>query len=200
MPPDFGRFLRQNAFLVAAVALPLVVVVFFLLAAAIPRWTVPPPAYDLVLRGTSYEQPAPRVSLEFDVRDGRVQATVRAAAPNTYPSRATLFLFDHETLKVTRIQVDVPDMKESDPPHTFVVPILAKRQVIATTTAPDGYELKTSSRGGTGIVGDLFGMRRYDRGVSLVNRGRVLSLALPPPFEYYSPVYALGWVTDDGQR
>jgi hypothetical protein len=200
MPLDFGRFVRQNAFLVAAVALPLVVVVFFLLAAAIPRWTVPPPAYDLVLRGTSYDQPAPRVSLEFDVRDGRVQATVRVAAPNTYPSRATLFLFDHETLKVTRIQVDVPDMKESDPPRTFVVPILAKRRVIATTTAPDGYELKTSSGGGTGIVGDLFGMRRYDRGVSLANRGRVLSLALPPPFEYYSPVYALGWVTDDGQR
>src|SRR4026207_414357 len=74
---DVGRFVRRNAFLVAAVALPLVVVIFFLLAAAIPRWTVAPPDFDLVLRGTSYEQPAPRVSLEFDVRDGRVQATVR---------------------------------------------------------------------------------------------------------------------------
>src|SRR6188474_2962219 len=61
---DLRRFVRQNAFLVAAVALPLVVIIFFLLAAAIPRWTVAPPAFDLVLRGTSYEQPAPRVSLE----------------------------------------------------------------------------------------------------------------------------------------
>ena len=199
MTSAVGRFVRQNAFLVAAVSLPVVVVVFFLLAAAIPRWTVPPPAYDLVLRGSSYDQPVPRVALEFDVRDGRVQATVRAVAANMYPSRATLFLFDHQTLKVTRIAVDVPDMKEGEPARTFVVPALDKLHVIATTAAPDGYELKMRSGGGTGLVGDLFGMGRYDRNVSLVNRGRVISVALPPPFEYYSPVYALGWVTPDGQ-
>jgi hypothetical protein len=199
MTSAVGRFVRQNAFLVAAVALPLLVVVFFLLAAAIPRWTVPRPAYDLVLRGTSYDQPTPRVSVEFDVREGRVQATVRVAPANSYPSRATLFMFDHETMKVTRIQVDVPDMKDGDPPRTFVVPALEKRRVISTTTAPDGYELQMRSGGGSGIVGDLFGMGRYDRGASLVNRGRVVSLTLPPPFEYYSPVYALGWVDDDGQ-
>jgi hypothetical protein len=200
MTPDAGRFVRQNAFLVAAVSLPVVVVVFFLLAAAIPRWTVPPPAYDLVLRGSSYDQPVQRVSVDFDVRDGRVQATVRAVAANMYPSRATLFLFDHRTMKVSRVAVDVPDMKEGEPPRTFVVPALAKLHVIATATAPDGYELKLRSSGGTGIVGDLFGMGHHDRNVSLVNRGRVVSVALPPPYEYYSPVSALGWVNTDGRR
>lgn len=200
MTPDVGRFVRQNAFFVAAVSLPVVVVVFFLLAAAIPRWTVPPPAYDLVLRGSSYEQPVQRVTVEFDVRDGRVLATVRAAPSNTYPSRATLFLFDHRTMKVSRIPVEVPDMKQEEPARTFVVPALATLHVIATASAPDGYELKFRSSGGAGIVGDLFGMRHYDRNVSLVNRGRVVSVALPSPYEYYSPVSALGWVSTDGQR
>jgi hypothetical protein len=200
MTPDAGRFVRQNAFLVAAVSLPVVVVVFFLLAAAIPRWTVPPPAYDLVLRGSSYDQPVQRVSIEFDVRDGRVQATVRAVPANAYPSRATLFLFDHRTMKVSRVAVDVPDIKEGEAPRTFVVPALAKLHVIATASAPDGYELKLRHSGGAGIVGDLFGMGHYDRNVSLVNRGRVVSVVLPPPYEYYSPVSALGWVNTDGQR
>jgi len=200
MTPAVGRFVRQNAFLVAAVSLPVVVVVFFLLAAAIPRWTVPPPAYDLVLRGSSYDQPVQRVTVEFDVRDGRVEATVRAVPANMYPSRATLFLFDHRTMKVSRIAVEVPDMKEGELPRTFVVPALAKLHVLATATAPDGYELKFRSSGGTGIVGDLFGMGHHDRNVSLVNRGRVVSVALPPPYEYYSPVAALGWVITDGQR
>jgi hypothetical protein len=200
MTPDAGRFVRQNAFLVAAVSLPVVVVVFFLLAAAIPRWTVPPPAYDLVLRGSSYDQPVQRVSIEFDVRDGRVQATVRAVPANAYPSRATLFLFDHRTMEVSRVAVDVPDMKEGEAPRTFVVPALAKLHVIATASAPDGYELKLRHSGGAGIVGDLFGMGHYDRNVSLVNRGRVVSVVLPPPYEYYSPVSALGWVNTDGQR
>jgi hypothetical protein len=200
MTPDVARFVRQNAFLVAAVSLPVVVVVFFLLAAAIPRWTVPPPAYDLVLRGSSYDQPVQRVSIEFDVRDGRVQATVRAVPANMYPSRATLFLFDHRTMKVSRVAVDVPDMKEGDPPRTFVVPALEKLHVIATASAPDGYEVKLRHSGGAGIVGDLFGMGHYDRNLSLVNRGRVISVALPPPYEYYSPVSTLGWVNTDGQR
>src|SRR5215813_11728655 len=70
-------FFRHNAFLVAAVALPVIVVAFFLLATAIPRWTVPPPAYDLVLRvGKSYEQPRPQVAVEFKVDDGRIVAFV----------------------------------------------------------------------------------------------------------------------------
>jgi hypothetical protein len=67
------------------------------------------------------------------------------------------------------------------------------------TIAPDGYELKTRTTGGAGLVGDLFGMGRYDRNVSLVNRGRVITLALPATYEYYPPVYAVGWVNDDGR-
>ncbi len=48
------RFVRDNAFLIAAVALPLVVVGFFLLFTAIPRWTVPPPQHDLLFSTTEY--------------------------------------------------------------------------------------------------------------------------------------------------
>jgi hypothetical protein len=200
MPSDVGQFVRRNAFLVAAASLPLVVVIFFLLAAAVPQWTVPSPAYDAILRGSTYEQPPQRVSVEFIVRDGRVQATVRPAPANTYPSRSTLFLFDHRTMKVTRITVDVPDLKEADTPQTFVVPELAARHVVSSTVAPDGYELKHRTGGSGGLVGDLFGMDRYNRNASLVNRGRVISINLPPPYEYYSPIYVLGWVGNDGQR
>ena len=69
-------------------ALPLAVVGFFLAASAIPRWVVPPPAYDLLLRTTGYpNQAAPRVAVDFVVRDERVEARVRAlpAAAGVYP-------------------------------------------------------------------------------------------------------------------
>jgi len=200
MTSDVGQFVRRNAFLVAAVSLPLVVVIFFLLAAAIPQWTVPPPAYDAILRGSTYEQPTQRVSVEFLVRDGKVHATVRPVPANMYPTRSTLFLFDHRTMKVTRINVDAPDLKEGDATRTFVVPDLATLHVVSSTVAPDGYELKHRSAGSSGLVGDLFGMDRYNRNASLVNRGRVVSINLPPPYEYYSPISILGWVSHDGQR
>jgi hypothetical protein len=199
MPPDAGRFVRQNIFLVAAVALPLVVVIFFLLAAGIPRWTVPPPAYDVILRGNTYDQPTQRVSVEFFVRDGKVQATVRPVAANMYPTRSTLFLFDHKTMKATQIAVQVPSLKEGDPDQTFLVPELAALQVSSGSVAPDGYELKHQSDSGSGLVGDIFGMSRYRRNAALVNRGRVISVDLPSPYETYSPIYILGWVTPDGR-
>jgi len=66
---DRGRFLRENAFLLAAVLLPLVVIGFFLVATAIPRWVVPAPAYDLLMRRAgAYDQTAPRVAVDFVLR------------------------------------------------------------------------------------------------------------------------------------
>jgi hypothetical protein len=198
--PGGSRFFRNNAFLVAAVSLPVLVVAFFLLSSSIPRWRVPPPAYDLLLRSGTYDQPASRVSLEFDVRDGQVQATSRPVAATLYPQRSTLWLFDHTSMRVRRIPVDVPELKEGDSAKTFVVAALAGRRVITTTNAPDGYEFRTRSDRGAGIVGDLFGMHRHGQTVAIVNRGRVVPIELPSAYEYYSPVTPIGWVLGEGQR
>jgi len=209
MTPDSGRFLRDNAFLVAAVSLPLVVVAFFLLSTAIPRWTVPPPAYDLLLRASdvyNFNQTNPRVT-DFNVRDGRVEATIRAVPANGYQSRTALFLFDHATMTAREIPVDLPDklvLVEADPPRTVVVATPPGR-VLAQAKAPDGYQLETRSQRGPGIVGELFGMHRYNSDTALTNRGRVVPLTLPGPYQnqYVSSVTAVGWLVPEpgnGQR
>ena len=194
-----GGFLRNNAFLVAAVALPVVVVLFFLLATAIPRWTVPPPAYDLVLRvGKPYEQPRPQVTVEFKVDAGRLQAIVRPVQKDQYAQQWALFRFDHQTQNLQEIPVRIPDTLPSDSPaQTIVVDALAGQRILDQAKAPDGYEMRTEmSRGGGGLMGDLFGMRGYDQSVALVNRGRVVKLPLPSGYQYLSPVNAIGWLTD----
>jgi hypothetical protein len=79
MAPGPSRFLRDNAFIVAAVTLPVLVGAFFVIASAIPRWTVPGPAYDLVMRvGRPYDSVPAKVVVDFRVRDGRVEAIVRS--------------------------------------------------------------------------------------------------------------------------
>jgi hypothetical protein len=205
-------FLRDNIFLIAAVSLPLIVVVFFLVSSAIPRWLVPPPAYDLLISATdSYNQTNPRMAVNFNVRDGRVEATFQAVPANTYALRSRLFLFDHTTMNVREIPVELPDnlvLVEGDPPRTIVIDALAGRRLITEVKAPDGYQLESRSQRGPGIVGDVFGMNRYDAESALVNRGRVIPLALPAPYRnvYFSPVYAVGWLVpetpgrNDGQR
>jgi len=198
---DRGRFLRENIFLLAAVLLPLVVVGFFLVATAVPRWLVPPPAYDLLLRTTgSFDQTGPRVAVDFVVRNERVEARVRALPAGVYPQVPKLFLFDHQTMNLREIPFDLPaNLAETDPASNVVVGALAGRRVLAQTKAPDGYALNSSGYGSPGLFGGLFGMGYHPEKISLVNKGRVVAIALPSPQYGYS-VSAIGWLMHEGSH
>jgi hypothetical protein len=194
-------FLRDNAFLVAAVVLPVAVAGFFLLATAVPRWTVPLPQHDLVLQvERPYQDNPARVDVASSVDGGRVQATARLAPKDTYTRRWALLRFDHTTLKLKEIPVAVPNDLKTDEARTFVVEALAGVRVTGEARAPDGYELTTWTSGSGGLVGELFGMGRSRRTPSLVNRGRAVPLDLPSPFEvwYGWPVTVIGWVVGEG--
>jgi len=91
------------------------------------------------------------------------------------------------------------DLGENDAPRTFVVAALAGRRVLADRMAPDGYQFEIRSRRGPGIVGEIFGMNRYDAGGALVKSGRIVPIVPPLPHEYYS-VQAVGWIVDEGRR
>ena len=204
MAPRPSRFLRDNAFIVAAVALPVLVGAFFVVASAIPRWTVPVPAYDLVMRvGRPYDAVPGKVVVDFSVRDGRVEATVRPTPQQTYAQPWGLLYFDHSTMTVREIPLDLPSSLEpGEESRTVVIEGLSKVRVSAQTTAPDGYKLENSTSGSPGIVGDLFGIGRYRQSAALMNRGRIIRLELPSPYEepYQSMAYAVGWVVEPGQR
>jgi hypothetical protein len=201
MPKGDRSFLRANAFLVAAAALPLVVVGLFLLAAALPRWTVAPPAYDLLIRATgTYDRTPPRVAVDFNVRDGRVEAIVRAVAPDTYAPPSTLLLFDHQTSQVRTIPFEIPDVSTSSSPVTVPVEALRNVRVLAQLVAPDGYTFESRINRGPGIIGDLFGMNRYDPRAALVKSGRVLPIQGLASTVYHMPLQALGWVVNDGHH
>ena len=190
MTPGSGRFLRDNVFLVAAVSLPLVVVAFFLLSTAIPRWTVSAACVrsaDARERRVQLQPDESAGDRSFNVRDGKVEATI-SGRPGQRVSIAIgpLFLFDHATLSVSEIPVELPDklvLVEGDPPRTIVVDTPPGRRVLAQARAPDGYQLETRSQRGPGIVGELFGMHRYNSDAVLTNRGRVIPITLPAPFQ-----------------
>lgn len=195
-----ARLLRDNAFLVAAVVLPLAVVGFFLAASAIPRWTVPPPRYDLLVEAGTYAQPTPALLVDFVVEGEAVVARVRPAPPNSYPGRTLLFRVDHATGQMRDVAVPLPDdVKPDDPPRELPVQALSGVRVVASIEAPDGYRFDTRSRRSPGLLGDLFGMRRYDAGHVLVNRGRVVPMKHPPQHEYLSPVTPVGWIMPEAR-
>jgi hypothetical protein len=183
----------------------------FVLATAIPKWTVPLPQHDLLLQALHYETPPPDVGVEFHVRDGRLEALVRPVTkpenPNVgvvYPQRSTLLLFDHSTLRVREVPVDLPRDVPAGETRTVAVAALAGRNIVSTDIAPDGYKVVNLNTygGGGGIVNDIFGMnRRYRRGVSIGRSGRTIDLDLPAPYsESYGPLSTIGWIVDVGNR
>ncbi len=202
MTPERSQFLRNNAFLMAAVALPLIVAGFFIVASAIPRWTVPPPAHDLVMRvARPFDATLTRLSVDFGVRDGLVEATVQRTPPNGYSQPWALFLFDHKTMTVREIPLRLPTtLAEGEESRTIVIDSLSGYRVSSQVTAPDGYELLSRGYRGPGLVGELFGMHRYDQSAMVGNRGRVVPIHFPSEYQYQAPVYLVGWIVEEGRR
>jgi hypothetical protein len=191
-------WLRGNAFLVAAIGLPVAVVLLFVVATAVPAWLVDAPAYDLVLSVAGARGPnEPPVEVSFAVNGERVEAVFRRVAANTYPQRYSLFVIDHASLVAREIPVAPPaDLDEDGTPRTVVVAALADRRVLAQVTAPDGYAFDRLDRRGPGLVGEIFGMRRTDQVGALVKRGRVERISLPDRYRYQL-ANALGWIADE---
>ena len=201
MTAERRGFFRDNAFLVAAVALPAFIALFFIGANAIPHWTVPDPAYDLVFRAAHpYEANPAAVTVDFIVRNGQVEALVRPAPPQSYTPRWGLLRFNHASMQVREIPLDLPAMVPEGETLTIPVTALAGERLVDDVVAPDGYRLHTDGRAGGGIVGDLFGMRRSRSGLSLARNGRVIAIPLPPPYDTaYAQTATIGWIADEGR-
>ncbi len=199
-------FVRDNLVLVAAFVLPAVVALLFVVATAIPKWTVPLPQHDLVMRVEDYRQSRqPEVIVEFVARNGRLEADVRPIPPPQNPAMGTpyvqrwaLLLYDHSANRVTEIPLDLPRSIPAGETRTVVIEALAGRYVTSDTVAPDGYRVTdlAAGRSGGGIVGEVFGMgRRYRRGIAVGKDNRTVEVELPAPYrDTYGVITPIGWI------
>lgn len=197
--------------LVSVFALPGAVAALFLVAMAIPTWTVPLPQHDLVMSIERWDSTPAEVFVTFVVRDGRLEADLRPlvkpdnpAAGVVYPQRWALLLFDHRAMEVRELPLNLPQSLGAGETRTVPIEALAGRRIVQGGDAPDGYRVSSlnTGSGGGGIVGDVFGMnRRYRRGVAVAKSGRTIDLELPGPHrDSYAVIHTIGWVEDDGRR
>ena len=204
------KFLRENLVLVAAFGLPGAVAALFLVAMAIPRWTVPLPQHDLVMSIERWDSTPAEVFMTFAVRGGRLDADLRPvvkpdnpAVGIVYPQRWSLLLFDHAAMKVRELPLKLPQSLSAGETLTVPVEALAGRRIIAGDEAPDGYKVASLTPGssGGGLVGERFGMTRRDRrGGAVATRGRTVELDLPALHrESYAVIHTIGWIADDGR-
>lgn len=210
----FGKFVKDNLVLITGILLPVLIVIFFLAASMLPRFTGTPPQYDFLFVSEDYHNNlfAPvRFNFTTD-ENGRITAIVRElpethygashypvfyryyAAENTArPFHASYFreliIRDGEKLKETK-EVEMPDFLKS-------------LRIDNNETAPDGYRLEFSHRSyNRSPASELFfmGSSRSRRGYRLVKDGNPLEFEVVTPgghraYYYSRNINFIGWIT-----
>ena len=200
---------RDNLFIVAAIALPVLVILFFLAATRLPALWVDDPKHDFFF--AIYEQRSEQAEfgIRFVRKQGGVQAEIRRNDNNHYRSVQRLFRYNTLEQSVVEVEFNVPDevaeqlraqikqTPEVDRPIT--VPLqLGDITLDIQNTAPDGYSLHKFSGRNSGLVSEVFGMNRRTRDMSIEKGGRVVKIPRPAMatenWYYYQAGEFLGWV------
>jgi hypothetical protein len=190
------KYIRQNPMIAAGILLPFVIVLFFLLATAIPRWMVEPPAYDFLFTVPDNRGSRPEIEMRFDVVDNRLRVRLFKTKVN-YRNVPSLYLFEHETLDVREISIDIPNDPETfEDGDNIDLADFSNRQITAARKAPDGYEIRQPRYRNDNLMTVLFGSNRRNR-LSIHKSGAVIDVRHPEnDAYYYYNVNFLGWLTN----
>ena len=188
------KFIRDNIVLVAGIALPLLVMLFFLLALWVPRWLVAPPQHDLLFSGVSWsERSSSTVNLVVS-EDGRLKVRYFKEEEVQSPLRR-LFIYEHATQDVREILIpSMPEEIGGDLKVEREISEMAARRVSTQRTAPDGYEFQGPQYIRNDFLWMGFGGRRSK--LSIRKNGAVVTIPTLSSYPYYSGTEFVGWLVD----
>jgi len=196
------RFIKENFVLVVGLALPVLLMIAFMIFATLPQKLSDPPQFDLVF-STSDFNTAPGnlpVSVNFVVRDGKLKAQYVAYDPPGSSGNhwRNLYLYEAGTAKVRQLTFGYPqDMENITGTREDEVEATQGLTLDTTLQAPDGYQLSYEGYSRSGLFNDLFWGGGYSNEPRLSKGSSSLRLALDDSNThlYYGDVQFLGWVT-----
>lgn len=195
------NFIKQNFALVLGLALPALLMVFFLASTMIPQTLSDPPKYDLVFAvhdyPNNYQSP---VNVKLIVKDGTLTAQYTKIAPNTpnyyYNGWKKLYLYNASTQKVRELTFGYPPEPEKIEGMREEPVEAAKGLKLSTEVeSPDGYSLSHEGRSRSGLFNEIFWNGGYSSEARL--RKGASSVKLMGPNDrtyYYGSIEFIGWV------
>jgi hypothetical protein len=194
-------FLRENPTIAFGLALPLLLVVVFLLISGIPALLVDPPQHDVLYASEYYNN---QEGVQISVVDQRVRVNYRGVVQGGQIPR--LWRYHSKTGAVQEIAIILPpsltssDAKSAEPDDVLTttpldIPDLAGVAVDSSSIAPDGYEFRTGSDRYSGnIFGGLFYSSRNRHQATLAKDGRSIRLPNADNRYYRQNTRFIGWV------
>lgn len=195
------NFIKENFVLFLGLALPIVLVVLFLLSSSLPRHFATPPAYKLILADydTHYhrEENGYTVKLLVD-KDGKLQMRLTPVKDGYGSQSPHLLVYDGQRDSVQKVDISLPDAGAYTGPVTLPVKEAENYTIDTTNKAPDGYAFLHSRGGGGGIVTGVFG-GGYRHQRMYIKKG-MASFKLPEIdgyYGYYGDDTFIGWVVEE---
>ena len=194
MSRPIGALLKEHAVLAAGIALPVLLILLFAIARAVPSSTVPDPVFDAVFATQNYYG-----GYSFAVKDGKLEATYTAPPKDAYQPPKTeapkIIIYRSSTGKADTITLTKPELSDNQKSAVVSVKEFDTLKLSDKAEAPDGYTFRPQGwRSNSSVVTEIFSYNSRQTPNSLEKDGRLITID-PLKDRYYGDVTFIGWVT-----
>ncbi|MDF3024478.1 MAG: hypothetical protein K0R10_1839 [Alphaproteobacteria bacterium] len=197
------NFFKDNFVLIIGLALPVLLMVGFMVVASLPQKMGDPPKYDLIFSTSDYNYSPEKgrpVNVSLVVKDGVLKAQYTKVPDTKNPNYnwIKLYQFDAKTQTVRLLEFGDPyEMDKIDPSREDTVEATKGLKLDTTLKSPDGFELTAENYRRYGLVNEIFGSWRNDYNMKLRSGMTAVPLKTGNPNEvfYNGQTNFIGWVT-----
>ena len=181
------NFLKDNAVLVAGIALPLLLALVFFIATQISAGSGEPPQTSVVFTTGYYDT---NTGYGFEVKDGEL--IFRFSKPDNNYNMGKPRLYIYEPLKKAVREIELPSIDNTKKYSSAVVKGIGKLNTLEKS--PDGFVFEMGSRGGgSNLMTEMFGGGSRYRNQCIMRKDAYRHV-LPDVSDYYCRF--IGWVAE----
>jgi hypothetical protein len=189
------NWIKENLVLVIGLALPVLLIVLFFVAAVIPKAMGTPPQYEMLFTTMKYEyENSPDYLLDFVVKDQHlmVKAKKNDDKGKNFNSKK-LMAYHGKTETAREITIDASKFLVGE----VVLEETKNFSIDTSPVSPDGFTLEGPNYNSSGLVGDLFGGGNRNSGYRIKKGSIGYKVPNPQPDYYYNQVQFIGWLVKD---
>ncbi len=185
------RILNENLIPVIGLALPILLIVIFYLAAILPKMLVKSPKIDFLYLTTAY----PHDGITTEVKDGTLTIRITPEVQKGRLPLPRLFRFNAKTLTSTEIPIhlsSVPGIVVANKNEVLNIPEIKELKLDTQEVGPDGYKAEISSPNAGGVA-NLF-LLNTKRTLLISKNGNVINVSDEKNNDNYKSIKFLGWI------
>lgn len=189
-------FLKDNIAIVAAIVLPVLLAVIFVLSTGITRISVEDPKHDFLVATDYYEDNS---SFLFNLENKKFSVSFRPEEKHPggysrYINKPRLWRVNVPEMTVEEIALTAPANGKAGPVE---IPALKGLTLKNVQPGPDGYSYQSYYRYDNNFMSEIFSPTRKDRDfIALEKNGRLVRIKVPEASSWNYNARFLGWIIE----